>query len=137
MPSQTHLSAAPLRYRPANSIVTWLLAGVVAALSIAGTGLHSILGIHHGLDCCGSAHHASAVGGPQLATVDRAHAGDDSLCDETTCPVCNYLAQAQLAGRYAAIVVCSLSVDNDNVALRSSVPAADFPVFDARGPPAV
>lgn len=109
----------------------------MAALSIAGTGLHSILGVYHGQNHYAAACHSSSAGGQRLATVVLADRGDEGLCDEANCPVCNYLAQAQIVGNYAAIVVCPLSVDNDSVPPRISVPAADFPVFDARGPPAV
>lgn len=126
----------PVRYRPANLVATWLLAGVVAALPIAGTSWHSILGIHHGLGCCESADHAFSAGGPRPVAVDRANSGGNGVCNEENCPICSFLTQAQIAGEYAAVVVCSLRVENDNVALPISIPAADFPAFDARGPPA-
>jgi hypothetical protein len=108
----------------------------MVAVSIAGTSLHSLLGIHHGSDHCATACPASFASGARLAAVGRANAGDDGVCGEANCPVCNYLAQGQMACKYAQVVVSSLSVDNGDVPLRVSVPAADFPVFDARGPPA-
>jgi hypothetical protein len=102
---------------------------VVAAVSFAGTGLHSIVGIQHGPDRGASVHQTLGVGALQVVA-------DEQSCDEAGCPICNYLAQAKVAGEYFAIVVCSLSVGNDNVPSQVAVPAADLRPFEARGPPA-
>jgi hypothetical protein len=102
----------------------------MAALSFAGTGLHSILGIQHGPNHGCPAHQTSSAADPQVV------AGDDRACDEAGCPICNYLAQARVAGEYFAIVVCSLGVSNDFVPPQAAVPAADLRPFEARGPPA-
>ena len=72
--------------------MTWLLAGVVAGISFAGTGLHSILDIHHGPGLVIPAQQTSVAGGVQAV------AGDEGACDDANCPICNYLAQGSLVG---------------------------------------
>ena len=108
----------------------------MVALSIAGTGLHSILGIHHEPSHGVPARPASGGGDMQFVGGDTVITADAEACCDTNCPICNYLAQAKVAGEYSAIVVCSLGVRNDNVPPQVAVPAADLRPFEARGPPA-
>ncbi len=111
--------------------MTWLLAGVMAAISIAGTSLHGFLGIEHAPAPC-----QSTGGTLQISTLAQSLADEEGVCDEANCPVCTYLSQGQIAGEYVAVVASSLCVDNHTALPQLSVPAANFPVFDARGPPA-
>jgi hypothetical protein len=110
--------------------VTWLLIEVLAGISCASAGLHCVLGIHHGADQAIGVCQPAAVSGLQVAN------GDDGVCDEANCPICNYLAQAKVAGEYFAIAVCSAGVSNDDIPPQVAVPAADLRPFEARGPPA-
>ena len=86
-----------MRHRPAKSVLNWLLAGVVAALSIAGSGLHTLLGIQHGPERYAVANEDSATCALQSVSAAHAVAAADLTCDEGNCPVCNYLAAGRLS----------------------------------------
>src|SRR5580692_11977601 len=84
--------------------MTWLLAVVVGMLSLAGTGLHAILGIHHGSHHSVPANQAyrdsgsrDSTGGSKVVGNRLVTAGDEA-CDEAGCPICNFLAQGRIIG---------------------------------------
>jgi hypothetical protein len=110
-------------------VVTWFLAGFMAMASLAGPGLHSILGIRHSHQF---GHQASGgdVGKPVLL------ADHGAACDEAGCPICNYLAQGRIIGERFEGISVTLGIPNEAPEVYLFLPGASLRPFQARGPPA-
>ncbi len=134
-PAALCFSARALRYRAANSIVAWLLTGVVAAVSFFGTGLHQILGVHHGAD---SGPDSQIGAHPTTAAVEIQKDGrQDGACDEANCPICSYLAQARVVGERFEALAVTVNLPNPTGEIPLFLPTPDLHPFQARAPPAV
>jgi len=108
-------------------LVTWLLAGVFSAVSLAGPALHSLLGIEHRQRA--SAGKAWQESGSQI--VD----GDNASRDEAGCPICNYLALGKvIAERFEGVSV-TLSVPNQAPQFSPFLPITRLRPFQPRAPP--
>ena len=127
---------------PVKAALSWLLIGVLAAVSFAGPSLHSILGFHH----CGVFGHvgnapvgasdASSFSQSPEKVVVRSLSSANGDSDEANCPVCNYLAQAKIAGDHVDFVVSSIVIANETFIPEIQIPSPALRPFEARGPPA-
>ena len=128
--------------RSAKSLLTWLFAIGLGAMSFLGDGLHDLLGLHHhesvlavrGSDVYGVSQGDSRENGHSRFVAADNHRED--YHDSTTCPICQYLAQASVIGQRFQVTSVPVSMPNRSLAAPLVIPAADLQPFQARAPPA-
>ena len=119
--------------RLANLVLRWGLAGIIGTTSFFGSELHDIFGIHHAgqLGKCGCESKGLALQhGFSVAAVT---AGNSENCDDgTNCPICNYLAQGQIAGEHFEGISVTVNVPNRSPAIPLFLPCPLLEPFQAQ-----
>jgi hypothetical protein len=120
--------------RLANLVLRWGLAGILGAMSLFGSELHDILGIHHAGQLGGGGHESSGLARQHESSVAAGHA--ENCDDEANCPICNYLAQGRMVGERFEGISVTVSVPNRSPAIPICLPSPHLQPFQARAPPA-
>lgn len=107
--------------------------------SFLGTGLHEVIGIHHG-----SGHttcdECDLFLGQSFSAAEQANgcvaAARHETCEiGSCCPICQYLAEHTFAGQQTTDLSIAICVTERGLATPLLLPAPEFRPFEVRGPP--
>ena len=119
----------------ANSVLRWVLAGVLGVTSFLGGELHEIFGIHHAGQLGGCGGQCSEI---TLQHGYSVAAGHSENCDDgTNCPICNYLAQGRMVGEQFEGISVTASMPDRSPPIPLFLPSPLLQPFQARAPPTV
>ena len=119
-----------LRHRT-NLVLRWGFAGFLGVMSLLGSQLHELLGIHH----AGLLGHGESC---ELALQHRsslAAAHSEACHDEASCPICNYLAQGRILGERFEGISVTANVPHRSTEMPLCLISPHLQPFQARAPP--